>query len=466
MLFCIKKIELQRIYLVGIILTMVGLILFFGCPKVCAQEFSNLRIFYQGSLTDSQGNPVEDGRYNMRFSIYDAQEGGNILWQEEYTFWDAVFVKEGKFQVILGRKNPIDLDFEQGPYWLGVAVGEETETGQITWNIGIEPRKKIVTLSHIIEQEELSQKEVEDISQLVEEKLGKQPNLVIVFNLEDIERIKEKSTTSGGFSIRVFQDLLSFLGEKISWIVDKLSEIGEKINQILTKLEGIKSMVVEMARKIDVLYNVLIVDKGLAPKETHFSSPEQEAHYTHKKVERLILKGGEKSVKVFNDLIKENSLIFVSFLDNPGSAWWISEKRAGEFTISLREPAPKDLRFNYWILTEVGEETAPGEIINPPIPEQEEKPLFISTTSQEIIPQSTSTFSATSSLEEIIPPTTSAQEAKEEEKEEQLQKEKEKLQKSSQEATSSEESPAQQEALLPEATSSQTQQETSLPEQE
>ena len=453
----------KKIFFIVLFVT-IGLFCLFN--YLSAQESANLRIFYQGALTDSKGNPVEDGRYNMRFAIYDSQEGGNILWQEEYTFYNAIFVKDGKFQVILGRKNPINLDFEQGPYWLGVAVGEETELGEITWNIGIDPRKKIVSLSQIIEEEGLTNEGTENISKIVEEKLGKQPGLVVIFNLEDIEKIKEKgATSSGGFSIGVFQDLLSFISEKISWIADKLSEIGEKINEIITKLEGIKSVLVEMSRKIDVLYNVLVADKGLVPQESPATSSE-EVIYTHKKVERLILKGGEKSVKIFNESIKKDSLIFVSFLDEPGSAWWISEKAPGEFTISLRKPAPHDLTFNYWILNEVSEKTGVGasEIINPPVIQSEEEPVFTPTTSSEevIPPLIVPTSSANSSKE--IKETTSSEEMLKENKEKKEESIKEEQTAKKEEATSSKQLSEQEKTSLPEQTSSQPESDTSSSE--
>lgn len=424
-----------------------------------AQASANIRIFYQGTLADSKGNPVEDGRYNMRFAIYDSQEEGNILWQEEYTFWEAVFVKDGKFQVILGRKNPLNLDFEKGPYWLGVAVGEESEIGEITWNIGVEARKKIISLSQIIDQEGLDKKTAEDISKLVEEKLGNQPNLVIVFNLEDIEKTKEKGAVGpGGFSIGVFQDLVVFIGEKISWIVDKLSEIGEKIGEILIKLESIKSTLVDIARKIDVLYNILVTDKELVSQESPESS--EEIIYTYKKIERLVLKGGERSVKVFNESIKEDSLVFISFLDDPGSSWWISEKTDGQFTISLKEPAPKDLTFSYWILNETSDKTGTREIINPPVPQSKEESIFVPTTSEKITPPLIAPTSSTTSLEEIKKPT-SSEETPQENKKESLKKEETAKR---EKATSSAQLSEQEKVSLPEQTSSQAEQEASLSE--
>jgi len=267
------------------------LFLTLGFGIVRAQNYSNLRIFYQGTLATSEGEPVEDGRYNMRFLIYDAQEGGNIIWQEEHSFYDAVFVRGGKFQVILGRKNPINLDFDKGPFWLGTMIGEETETGDIVWNIGKEPRKEIVSLSQVLEEEFSSQK-LEDLSQIIKDKIGSQPNTVVVFSLEELEKMKGKNTTTSGISLGIFQNFINFITDKLSFIVEELSKIGEKLDAIFSKLSEIASSIVEMGNKIDILYKVLIIDKGLVPKEEIKPSSQGSENiiYTKKKFENLYQK--------------------------------------------------------------------------------------------------------------------------------------------------------------------------------
>ena len=39
------------------------------------------KISYQGRLTDAGGDPVSDGIHTMRFRLYDAQNGGTLLWE-------------------------------------------------------------------------------------------------------------------------------------------------------------------------------------------------------------------------------------------------------------------------------------------------------------------------------------------------------------------------------------------------
>ena len=325
------------------------------------EELSNLRILYQGNLSDSEGNPVEDGRYNIRFRIYDVQEEGDILWLEEYTFYNAIFVKDGQFKIILGRTDSIHLNLDQPSFWLGITIGNSTDEGEITWNEEMKPRKRIITLSELLKEEGLSQleedglteEEWEIIFQLIEEKLKTQPDLVILFN---IEQLKETGTEIvGDFGSKLF-DVLKNL---INFISEKLSEIGEKIDNVLTKLEDMSSILADMKQKIDVLYDVLVVDKGLAPVEIETEQMEDSSegiNYSKQKIERLIFREGETSARISNQLIEKESLIFVSFLDEPTSSWWISEKIPGySFTISLKEPASQDLRFDYWILDPVGD---------------------------------------------------------------------------------------------------------------
>ena len=64
-------------------------------------------------------------------------------------------------------------------------------------------------------------------------------------------------------------------------------------------------------------------------------------------------------------------MIFISFLEDPGSSWWISEKIPGSsFNISLEAPVEKDLIFDYWILNEDKEEGS--ESLNPPVVQPED----------------------------------------------------------------------------------------------
>ena len=56
-------------------------------------------INYQGTLSQDDGTPSEDGTYTISFRLYDDPTAGNLIWGRTYT---EVTVKNGQFNVILG----------------------------------------------------------------------------------------------------------------------------------------------------------------------------------------------------------------------------------------------------------------------------------------------------------------------------------------------------------------------------
>ena len=92
---------------------------------------------YQGVLTDSAGNPVPDGNYQMTFSIYDNETDGNLLWSESQN----VQVGDGLFNVLLGSVNSIPSDVFCGgaDCWIGMKVETDAE---------MTPRQRIVSVAY------------------------------------------------------------------------------------------------------------------------------------------------------------------------------------------------------------------------------------------------------------------------------------------------------------------------------
>jgi hypothetical protein len=78
---------------------------------------------YQGYLTDSNGDPVND-TLEMTFSIYETSEGGVPVWAETQP---SVVVTDGLFNVLLGSVNPIYAIHLTGESYLGVQVGSDPE---------------------------------------------------------------------------------------------------------------------------------------------------------------------------------------------------------------------------------------------------------------------------------------------------------------------------------------------------
>lgn len=91
-------------------------------------------INYQGRLTDKSGDPVVDGDYEMRFSIYNAAVDGELLWSEA----QELKVIDGLFAVALGSREPIvDSVFEYPVCYLSIMVMGDEE---------ILPRTMLVTV--------------------------------------------------------------------------------------------------------------------------------------------------------------------------------------------------------------------------------------------------------------------------------------------------------------------------------
>jgi hypothetical protein len=75
-------------------------------------------VSFQGVLTDTLGNTLPNGPHDMRFSVFDAPQGGNELWFEDKNVPTA----RGAFSVMLGDAKPmVMLDFSN-LLWLGIRV--------------------------------------------------------------------------------------------------------------------------------------------------------------------------------------------------------------------------------------------------------------------------------------------------------------------------------------------------------
>jgi hypothetical protein len=81
-------------------------------------------ITYQGVLTDLSGSPKSDGGYSIKFSFYEAGEGGDAIWTETKN----LAVKKGLFSTSLGDLTPFNSNVKfDKQYFLGIKVGDEAE---------------------------------------------------------------------------------------------------------------------------------------------------------------------------------------------------------------------------------------------------------------------------------------------------------------------------------------------------
>ena len=84
-------------------------------------------ISYQGNLTDAAGEPVHDD-VDMTFRFYDGPDGGTALWREAHTGDNAVPVRSGLFNVLLGSLEPIPATVcNSSAVYLGLTVGSDPE---------------------------------------------------------------------------------------------------------------------------------------------------------------------------------------------------------------------------------------------------------------------------------------------------------------------------------------------------
>ncbi len=94
----------QRILLpavVALFVTATFSVLFAAAP-VHALTTTPQRINFQGRLTDTSGNVVANGLYNMKFALYDTASAGNLKWSETRETTNRVQVTNGLFTVRLG----------------------------------------------------------------------------------------------------------------------------------------------------------------------------------------------------------------------------------------------------------------------------------------------------------------------------------------------------------------------------
>ena len=81
------------------------------------------RLEYQGYLTDAVGTPIDCqgcfAPYNFKFSIFDAQADGTLLWSEVHAATDVI---QGVFRVELGIYETLDAELLAGERWLEIQV--------------------------------------------------------------------------------------------------------------------------------------------------------------------------------------------------------------------------------------------------------------------------------------------------------------------------------------------------------
>jgi hypothetical protein len=121
-----------------ILLLLIG----FMTINIFAQVNVPTMINYQGFLTDQNGT-VLNGPYVIWFRLYEDSTGfESIKWEEKH---DAVFVKNGLFNVLLGSIDTLTAGDLAGERYLGIQVGTELE---------MTPRMRLASVAYSLRAEE------------------------------------------------------------------------------------------------------------------------------------------------------------------------------------------------------------------------------------------------------------------------------------------------------------------------
>ncbi len=110
-----------------------------AAPPIGPTAPQSTTIPYAGLLNNAAGQPVADGIYAFTFSLYDAPDGGNLLWTGVQT---DVTVQNGSFSAALGGESGLPAAvLDRKECWLAVSVRGPSETGFTL----LEPRQRLQT---------------------------------------------------------------------------------------------------------------------------------------------------------------------------------------------------------------------------------------------------------------------------------------------------------------------------------
>ncbi len=120
---------------------ILWVLIWFVIPAIATAEVPQI-INYQGRLTDSEGNPVTNGDYTIRFRIWDQPTSGSVKWTSQP---EIITVIDGLFDYQLGSVETIPKSvFNDDSLWLGITVGTGPELPEI------EPRTRLVSSPYAV----------------------------------------------------------------------------------------------------------------------------------------------------------------------------------------------------------------------------------------------------------------------------------------------------------------------------
>jgi hypothetical protein len=370
-----------------------------------AKAEEDLRIYFSGTLKNADKGLADSGSYDMSFILYNGATSTNPVWQEEFLAENKVSIVSGRFQVILGSRTPLVLNFENARYYLSIMV-ENPETGLL--DNEMTPRIPVTTLENLFfdgsiefSQEDFIQKLVETFEQsatstenltqeaflkFLQERLTQSEATAVIISPTTLNLLFNKIVDYQGSKTLVETD--GILGTVFSFFQRILETIANALTQITNKISAIFDKMTAIDDKTTQILN--IVNQGLSATTTmaitEKTDSEFNVNFLVEDFGETVISQGSKSVRVFSSYLTPNAKIFVTPNSTISGIWWISDRKSGEsFEISILAPAEEDLKLDYWIVTPKEEMLTVfplPELINPDVLEK----TTTEEINQEIIP--------------------------------------------------------------------------------
>jgi hypothetical protein len=143
---------------------------------------ADVKIPIQGFLVDNNGIAL-NGTQEMKFTLFDSDVNGNVLWSNQDTA--SIEVEKGEFSYMLGTTDVIDSTVLENatPLYLGIKIGDEVLSPRI--ELGVESKA-----IYAYKAENSDKLEGKSLEQVKNETLGN-----ILSRLEDLETANNKKDT-------------------------------------------------------------------------------------------------------------------------------------------------------------------------------------------------------------------------------------------------------------------------------
>lgn len=373
----------QKYFVAVFLFFIINSIVFAQTTEQNTAQNSAWRILFEGKLTDTEGKAVPNGKYNVKFSIFDAPEQGNEVWEEIFEKDDRIEILNGNFQVMLGERKPINLNFNEKDYFLAVSIGGSTETPY--WDEPMKPRRKIITLEKLLNPDSslifspgelidalIKEFELLDVDsstksssaafiEFLKNKLKAPDGSTIIVNLDTLQNILAKAAqfeVDKSKKLEASQPssegILDFFVRIINTLIQKIGLIFEKIGQIFSYL-------INISDKVDKIYDIVSktpatnINQQGAALDSQISQFKPTQIFGKAKIEKAT-----NMVFVEVPQINDSSKIFITFETPPPFVWWISQKIPGRgFSLATYPQTTTEVNFDWWLVNDLNFQEAP-----------------------------------------------------------------------------------------------------------